>query len=134
MFPHKPFQNLTVAFHGCYCYTLLLHTTGHFGKVMLAMRKDTAELIALKEIRLTKTVSLTSALTERVLLASLPDHPFVISLRLSFRAGNFLYYGFEFMAGADLFELIRRKDIRVDAQQASFYAAQVLLALEHLHR
>ncbi|KAG5188780.1 kinase-like domain-containing protein [Tribonema minus] len=110
---------------------------GHFGKVVLAQRKGATGregLLALKEIKLTATMPLQSALTERVLLASLPDHPFVISLQLSFRRGNYLYYGFDFMPGADLFELIRRQDIRVNLHSARFYMSQVVLALQHLHR
>ncbi|KAG5192309.1 kinase-like domain-containing protein [Tribonema minus] len=109
---------------------------GHFGKVVLAQRKGCTGrdgLLALKEIQLTPGMQLHTALTERVLLASLPLHPFVITLQLAFRYDNYLYYGFDFMPGADMFELIRRKDMRMNLPIARFYISQVASALSHLH-
>lgn len=110
---------------------------GHFGKVFLARQRGQdgeKALVALKEIKLTRKLVLKHVLKERLLLASLPQHPFVISLKMAFRNGNYIYYGFDFMQGADLFEFVRQNTIRIEAHSAALYSSQIVLALEHLHR
>lgn len=89
--------------------------------------------LAVKEVALHKGTSLPGVLNERQILGVLREHPFVVTLRCAWRRGNFLYYGLDFLAGADLFELFRRNAIKMDLQAARVYGGQVALALEHLH-
>lgn len=89
--------------------------------------------LAVKEVALHKGSSLPGVLNERQILGVLREHPFVVTLRCAWRRGNFLYYGLDFLPGADLFELFRRNSIKMDMQAARVYGGQVALALEHLH-
>lgn len=87
----------------------------------------------MKEVALHKGSSLPGVLNERQILGVLKEHPFVVTLRCAWRKGNFLYYGLDFLPGADLFELFRRNAVKMDLQAARVYGGQVALALEHLH-
>ncbi|CBJ48722.1 AGC family protein kinase [Ectocarpus siliculosus] len=89
--------------------------------------------LAVKEVALHKGTSLPGVLNERQILGVLQEHPFVVTLRCAWRRGNYLYYGLDFLPGADLFELFRRNAIKMDLQSARVYGGQVALALEHLH-
>ncbi|CAM9253654.1 unnamed protein product [Ectocarpus sp. 12 AP-2014] len=89
--------------------------------------------LAVKEVVLHKGTSLPGVLNERQILGVLQEHPFVVTLRCAWRRGNYLYYGLDFLPGADLFELFRRNAIKMDLQSARVYGGQVALALEHLH-
>lgn len=89
--------------------------------------------LAVKEVALHKGTSLPGVLNERQILGVLREHPFVVTLRCAWRRGNFLYYGLDFLPGADLFELFRRNSIKMDLQAARVYGGQIALALEHLH-
>lgn len=90
-------------------------------------------LLAVKEVSLHKGTSLPGVLNERQILGVLREHPFVVTLQCAWRRGNFLYYGLDFLPGADLFELFRRQYIKMDITSARVYGAQIALALEHLH-
>lgn len=90
-------------------------------------------LLAVKEVALHKNTSLPGVLNERQILGVLQEHPFVVTLQCAWRRGNYLYYGLDFLPGADLFELFRRQYIKMDMKSARIYGGQVALALEHLH-
>lgn len=96
-------------------------------------RHGSDRYLAVKEVALHKGTSLPGVLNERQILGVLREHPFVVTLRCAWRRGNFLYYGLDFLPGADLFELFRRNSIKMDLQAARVYGGQVALALEHLH-
>lgn len=91
------------------------------------------QLLAVKEVALHKSTSLPGVLNERQILGVLQEHPFVVTLQCAWRRGNFLYYGLDFLPGADLFELFRRQYIKMDLTSARVYGGQIALALEHLH-
>uniref|UniRef100_A0A7S2V3Y1 Protein kinase domain-containing protein n=1 Tax=Fibrocapsa japonica TaxID=94617 RepID=A0A7S2V3Y1_9STRA len=65
-------------------------------------------------------------------MARLPQHNFVVNLRESVRVGGCLYLAMEFLPGGDLFTYLN-KNRRISKRVAMIYAAEVLLALEHLH-
>lgn len=89
--------------------------------------------LAVKEVALHKNTSVPGVLNERQILGLLTEHPFVVTLQCAWRRGNFLYYGLDFLPGADLFELFRRQYMKMDMASARVYGGQVALALEHLH-
>ena len=60
------------------------------------------------------------------------DHPFISRLLFSFEDPQYHYLVTEFYPGGSLFDLIKRKG-RLSEKQALFYAAEILLGLEHLH-
>jgi len=73
-------------------------------------------------------------LTEREVLASCA-HPYIVAMYASFQTSSKLYYCMEHMAGGEFFRMLQQqKDHRVSEDVARFYAAEVILAIEYLHR
>ena len=70
-------------------------------------------------------------MTEReVLLRS--NNPFIVKLRYSFQDEMCLYYCIDYVPGGELFSYMKRMG-KFTVEQTRFYAAEVLLALDHLH-
>jgi serine/threonine protein kinase len=64
----------------------------------------------------------------------LPSHPFLVDLFTSFRKGGTHYLLMEWVEGGELFSTAKRSaEGRFGEEQARFYVAEALLALEHLH-
>merc|ERR1719409_149968 len=61
------------------------------------------------------------------------DCPFIVSGHGSFQDKHYLYLAMEFMAGGELFRLLVEKK-KLEVAAARFYAAEVLLALEYIHK
>ena len=116
---------------------------GGYGCVIKAVRKDTGGTVALKAIRKAPSAGaamvghgsaqLSAALTERAVLSEI-EHPFIVRLHSAFQTKNHLYLVLDFCAGGDLSLHVRHApDGRLAEPAARFVAAEVLLALEHLH-
>lgn len=96
-------------------------------------QSSSTEILALKEVALSSKTNITHVQNERLIMEAVPPHEFIVNMQYAFRSGRFLYYALDFMNGGDLFRHWRRhKDRR--AEMAPFYAAEVMLALEHLHK
>lgn len=108
---------------------------GSFGKVMQVRKKDTQRVYALKTIRKAHIASrpgeITHILAERTVLA-LVNNPFIVPLKFSFQTPDKLYLGMSFVNGGELFHHLQREG-RFDEARSRFYAAELLVALEHLH-
>lgn len=60
--------------------------------------------------------------------------PFIVELFAAFQTSHKLYYVFEFCSGGELYELLTSQpDGRFPEASARFYAAEICLALSHLH-
>ncbi len=59
--------------------------------------------------------------------------PFIVELRYAFQTRDKLYFVMEFLNGGELFFHLH-KERRFPEERAAFYAAEVVLALECLHR
>lgn len=71
-------------------------------------------------------------LTERHILAQL-SHPLISKLYYAFSTESHLFLVMEYFSGGDLASVIKKiKRLSVDAAQ--FYAAQLVLAVEHMHK
>ncbi|CAM9601114.1 unnamed protein product [Discosporangium mesarthrocarpum] len=91
------------------------------------------ELLALKEVQLGSNTNISHVQNERLIMQAVPSHQFVVGMLYAFRTPRFLYYALDFMNGGDLFRHWRKhRDKRLE--MAPFYASEVLLALEHLHK
>lgn len=63
------------------------------------------------------------------------DHPFIMKLEYAFQDINNLYMVMEFVNGGELFYHLHRCPTQgFPEERAKFYAAQIVLALEHMHR
>jgi len=111
---------------------------GSFGKVVLVQKrtgKDRGGLFAMKILRKTHLVKrrqIERTKTERKVL-SLVDHPFIMKLHFAFQSKEKLYLVLDYCPGGELFFHLSRYR-RFPERVARFYAAELLLALGHLHR
>lgn len=71
--------------------------------------------------------------TERNVLADVvKGHPFLVTLRYAFQTPAKLYLVLDYVNGGELFYWLKVEG-RFQEDRACFYAAQIVLALEHLH-
>ena len=63
---------------------------------------------------------------------TLIDHPFVVRLHYAFQTEDTLYFVTDFLNGGELFYHLCN-EIRFSEERAKFYAAELVLALSHLH-
>ncbi len=64
---------------------------------------------------------------------TLINHPFVVKLHYAFQTTETLYFITDFLNGGELFYHLCN-EIRFSEGRAKFYAAELILALEHLHK
>lgn len=110
---------------------------GAFGTVLLVKQQTTGRLYAQKHF---KKASLTvhkrlieQTKTERSILESVNRHPFVVKLFYAFQDQEKLYLILEYAQGGELFTHLAEERMFTEPV-ASFYMAEMVLALEHLHR
>jgi len=60
------------------------------------------------------------------------NHPFIVSLKYSFQTEDRLYLVMDYMSGGELFFHLQKEEKFPEAR-AKFYAAEICLALEHIH-
>lgn len=70
-------------------------------------------------------------MTERNVLVN-ADHPFIVKLYYSFQNEKKLFFLLEYCPGGELFNLLQKKK-QLNEDQACFYAAQMVIAIEYLH-
>lgn len=103
-------------------------------QVMQVRKRDTLRIYALKTIRKAHIVSrseVTHTLAERTVLAKV-NCPFIVPLKFSFQSTEKLYLVLAFVNGGELFHHLQREG-RFNETRSRFYAAELLMALEHLH-
>ena len=107
---------------------------GYYGKVMLVSQKDTGELFAIKTVhkmRLLQSQKVHTILAERNIMRR-TEHPFTVKLSFAFQTATKFYLGLEYIAGGDLFGLMKRKSV-FSLSQVRLYVAEIALAIDHLH-
>ncbi|XP_060529508.1 ribosomal protein S6 kinase beta-2-like [Cylas formicarius] len=111
---------------------------GGYGKVFQCRKRngrDAGKIFAMKVlkkasiVRNQKDVSHTKA--ERNILESV-KHPFIVQLNYAFQTGGKLYLVLEYLSGGELFTYLEKEGLFLE-ECASFYLAEIILALEHLH-
>ncbi|KAL0249047.1 hypothetical protein GEMRC1_004281 [Eukaryota sp. GEM-RC1] len=108
--------------------------TGTFGHVFLAFHKPSSQWCAVKVLNKMHIVSLKQTvhiINERDILARI-EHPFIVNLLGTANSPRDIYIVMEFVNGGELFTYLRRHR-RFPVDTARYYAAQIVLALEHLH-
>ncbi|KAJ2559254.1 hypothetical protein EV175_000421 [Coemansia sp. RSA 1933] len=108
---------------------------GGYGMVYLVQHKETRKHYAMKVLRkasiLVQRRQITFTMTERSILSEV-QHPFIVKLYYAFQSNSKLYLIMEYVAGGELFTHMSNERI-FSEDQAVFYAAELVLALSHLH-
>lgn len=108
---------------------------GSFGKVFQVRKKDTGNIYAMKVLKkeqLLKRKQVAHTQTERKVLEEI-DNPFIVSLRFAFQTQDKLYMVLDYFTGGELFFHLKSNG-RFSEELARFYAAEITLALECLHK
>lgn len=115
---------------------------GSFGKVTLVEFLKTGEVFAMKSLKkdtLIEEDQIQNTLLEKKILQEL-EHPFLVNLQFCFQTNNRVFFVLPYMAGGELFQHLRNvkrfneeKWVLYFYFRAKFYAAQIALAIQHLH-
>eukprot|EP00189_Rhodosorus_marinus_P003340 CAMPEP_0113962682 /NCGR_PEP_ID=MMETSP0011_2-20120614/6064_1 /TAXON_ID=101924 /ORGANISM="Rhodosorus marinus" /LENGTH=534 /DNA_ID=CAMNT_0000974589 /DNA_START=202 /DNA_END=1806 /DNA_ORIENTATION=+ /assembly_acc=CAM_ASM_000156 len=111
---------------------------GAGGKVFLVMDVHTGERLAMKSIPKAK-VNQTAAgfrhmVDERLLMQLSVGHPFLVQLRYAFQTRKRFYLVTNFCEGGDLYYYMYHSQSGLSEIEAKGVCAEVLLALEHIHK
>jgi len=108
--------------------------TGSFGRVHLVKHKESGKYYAMKVLvkrQIIESKQVEHTINEKKILETL-DHPYMVNLVGSFKDNRNLYIVLEYVCGGELFSYLRQCK-RLPNHVARFYAAEVVLAFEHLH-
>ncbi|EAY07030.1 CAMK family protein kinase [Trichomonas vaginalis G3] len=108
---------------------------GAYGKVYLAIDKETNEKVALKKVKLSKMTDeeKEKALAEVDLLSKL-KHPNIVAYKGSWTTGNHLYIAMEYVDGGDLNDkLLRQNGQLLPVQTVLDIFVQITMALQYIH-
>jgi len=96
--------------------------------------KPTGEIYAMKQLNKKNVVErneFANTLAERRILMML-NHPFLVQLYYVFQTADKLYFVMEYVNGGELFEHLQR-EVTLSLDRVRFYAAEIVLGIEHLH-
>ena len=114
---------------------LKLLGTGSFGRVLLVRFISNQNLYAMKilnkeQIKLKHQEEHTK--TERDLMVKI-NNPFIVNIKFAFQDDSRLYIVSDFMQGGDMFYHLHYNK-KFDEPRAKFYAIELILGLEFLHK
>jgi len=108
---------------------------GAFAEVKLVRKRDTRAVHAMKRMRKADLIArgyVERAWTEWMVQSEADGNPWLVKLQYSFQTAEDVYLVMDYVAGGDLMGLLIRLDT-LPEDEARFYAAQTVLAIESLH-
>ncbi|KAH7039709.1 kinase-like domain-containing protein [Microdochium trichocladiopsis] len=111
---------------------------GTFGQVYQVRKKDTGRIYAMKVLSkkvIVQKKEVAHTVGERNILVrtAMTESPFIVGLKFSFQTSNDLFLVTDYMSGGELFWHLQ-KEGRFDEKRAKFYIAELILAIQHLHK
>ena len=108
---------------------------GAFGEVHVCREKKTGNIVAVKKIRKDVLVIKNQVIHVRneQLFMSKVKSPWIVELKASFQEDDYLYLVMEYLPGGDFMNLLIKKDI-LSEEEARFYTAELILAIESIHK
>lgn len=97
--------------------------------------KETKEIVAVKKMKKNEMVSknqIGHIRAERNVLSS-KNNQWIVELKASFQDEKNLYLVMEYLIGGDLMNVLMKKEVLTESE-AQFYMAEMILALESLHK
>lgn len=107
---------------------------GSFGKVLLVSKKDTGQPYAMKVLKkeaLVKRNQVQHTKAERRILRTC-NSPFIVRMHFAFQSAEKLYLVLDYLPGGELFFHLKQER-RFEEERVRLYAAELVLALQHLH-
>ncbi|KAI8099435.1 kinase-like domain-containing protein [Halteromyces radiatus] len=108
---------------------------GAFGKVHLVRHEQSQQLYAMKILKKASLIvqgkQANQVKTERQILEEV-RHPFIVKLYYAFQTPDDLHMVLEYAVGGELFRHLTHEGM-FSEPMARFYAAELVLALDHLH-
>jgi len=107
---------------------------GSFGKVVLVKKRGDGWFYAMKILRKQNVMrrnQVEHTQTERNVLGHI-RHPFIVGLNYAFQTADKLFFVLDYCAGGELFFHLGNEG-KFSEPRARFYAAEMALALSHLH-
>lgn len=108
---------------------------GTFGKVILCREKATNQLYAMKILKkevIIKKDEVEHTMTEKRVLQK-TNHPFLLTLKYSFTTVDRLCLVTEFVNGGELYYHML-KERQFSEERTKFYGAEIVCAVDYLHR
>ena len=115
--------------------TLKVIGKGSYGTVLLVEKKDDKQIYAMKILKkkaMIKRNQVNHIKTERKIM-ELIEHPFIVKLVYALQTPQKLYMIMDYCPGGELFYHIQRVE-RFNEEAVKFYGAQLVLALDYLHK
>mmetsp|Transcript_27046 Transcript_27046/g.23883 ORF Transcript_27046/g.23883 Transcript_27046/m.23883 type:complete len:177 (+) Transcript_27046:68-598(+) len=108
---------------------------GSFGKVYLVKNKKEKVHYAMKVLNKSNIQDKKQKdhITAEKNVMSKINHPFIVKMHRAFQSDMKLYFVLDFLNGGELYFHLK-KEGRFTENKARFYAAEVILAIEHLHK
>lgn len=108
---------------------------GSFGKVMLVQKNGTNEVYAMKVLRKEAIIAgnqVQHTKAERSIL-QVVDSPFIVKMHYAFQTQGKLYLILDYVRGGELFFQLKREGL-FSVERVRLYAAEIILAIKHLHQ
>ena len=108
---------------------------GAFGEVHVCREIKTGKIYAVKKIKkdvLLEKNQIIHIRSEQQFMSKVKS-PWIVDLKASFQEDDYLYLIMEFCQGGDFMNLLIKKDILME-EEARFYTAELILAVESIHK
>lgn len=133
-FASRPGGASTVGFQDFQLLTVI--GRGTFGKVLKVQQRSTGRVYAMKimnKATVYKRCMTSYMKEEKSILTSMKPHPYIVRCYYAFQTDYYLVFIMDYLPGGELYDYLYPK-LRLTPDAACIYAAELVLALEHLHR